>query len=271
MKTYADFISSKKDVTPIMEDTTRERYLNGELFRVGDIVVDRDTETIHEIVNLGTNYVSVVDAGGNTSKKWITSLVEANSLADDFNEIRRKRSSSNQIAFLGYKTKNFTEEHYNSFMPMIKKHRNEDKFAMLNLVRSTDELLGEMKNISLDNYNRVQGLFEQTERLLNKFNSISGHSYRKDLMESILYLELTEELKFSRGDKEHAAKVIANTFNVEMKDRPQDTIDAALKQVISTPKTNKHSTYHKIASRLFDYAKEMGIQFNHDRIKELQK
>ncbi len=264
MKTYSQLLSeTQKKIIAIEEADTREKYINGELFQIGDIVVDKKHKTIHEVVNLGTNYVSVVDAAGTTSKKWLTDLIEANSLADDFNELRRKRSSSNQIAFLGYKTKNFLDEHYQTFLPFVRKYKNVDKFAMLNLIRSTDELLGEVKHISLSNYSKVQALFEQTEKLLNRFNLLSEHEYRQDIMESILLIELTEGLKFTRGDKQHAAKLIASSIGVDPNGHPHDVVNRAAEHVTKNP---RNDVYMTTAKRLFDYAKAMGIKWNHEKL-----
>jgi hypothetical protein len=264
MKTYSQLSASFQKSIPKEEiNETREQYLNGDLFSVGDIVLDKKERTLHEIVNLGTNYVTVVDETGQTSKKWITDLIEANSLEADFNELRRKRSSSNQVAFLGYKTKNFNEEHYHLFMPLVKKYRTEDKFAVLSLLRASDELIAESSEISLDNYTRIQSLYEQTEKLLVKFNSLSSHLYRQNIMESILYVELTEGLKFTRGDKQHASKLIAITLGVDANGHPHDVINRAAEHIIKNP---KNDLYMAIAKRLFDYAKAMGVKFNHEKL-----
>lgn len=89
-------------------------------------------------------------------------------------------------------------------------------------------------------------------------------------MEAILFIELTEELKFSRGNKEHAARVIASTFNVPFKDKLNETISNALDCAVENSKKAQNFTYNKIASRLFNYAKDMGIKVNPEKLKELQ-
>lgn len=243
----------------------REKYINGELFKIGDIVLDKKDRTIHEVVDLGTNYVSVVDADGTPSKKWIKDIILSPSLEEDFIDMRRKRSSSNQIAFLGYKTKNFTEEHYMIFHPLMRKYKDTDKFAMLNLIRSTDKLIEEAKNITEENYQRVNQLFEQTEKLCIRFNSLPAHLYRKRIEESIIYHELTEGLKFTRGDKQHAAKLIATSMGIESNGHPHDIVNRAAEHLTNNPKS---PAYHAVAKRLFDYASAMGIKWDQNKLKD---
>lgn len=266
MKTYDQVVSTRKMIPKKEINETREQYLNGELFSIGDIVLDKNKRTIHEVVDLGTNYVTVVDASGKTSKKWLEDLIEANSLEDDFNELRRKRSSSNQVAFLGYKTKNFTEEHYQPFMSLVKKYKTEDKFAVLSLLRSSDELISESIRLTIDNYSKVQALFEQTEKLLEKFNSLQEHTYRHDIMEAILFIELSEGLKFTRGNKQHAAKLIASSIGVDVNGHPHEVVNRAAEHIIKNP---KNDAYMATAKRLFDYATAMKIPWKQDLIKHI--
>lgn len=52
---------------------TREAYVSGNLFNVGDKVVIKDTEVIAEIKLLGTNYV-IVESNGVQSRKWLDAI-----------------------------------------------------------------------------------------------------------------------------------------------------------------------------------------------------
>jgi len=171
---------------PVETRPLREQYLDGDLLAVGDIVVSIKHQTIHEVLMLGTNYLTVVDEHGTTSKMWITDAVNANILKEDFQVVRRKRSSKNQIAFVGYKTKHFTQEHYDAFHPLIK--TPDDKFAVLTLIRATDQLLGELTHPSVENYRRIQSLFDQSGKLLERINNPDHHSYRSVINESITKL-----------------------------------------------------------------------------------
>ena len=56
-----------KENIKIKKDDLRERYINKEIFNIGDIV--ESNEQRFEIIDRGTNYLTVVDSNGQTSKK----------------------------------------------------------------------------------------------------------------------------------------------------------------------------------------------------------
>ncbi len=51
----------------------RESYVNGELFKKGDVVVVKETGEIAKVKNLGSNYV-IVEGSGNTYRKWLDAV-----------------------------------------------------------------------------------------------------------------------------------------------------------------------------------------------------
>ena len=156
-------------------NSIREKYIAGSLYKEGDIVVDKTTESIYEIISLGTNYLVVINEQGIESRLWLTNIINANSLREDFDALRRKRSSSNQIAYVGFKTKYFTKEIYDCFKPLLKE--NHDKFLLLSLIRSTDEILKELNNTSS---NKIKSLIERTEKYLIKLDKLDEHHYRQE-------------------------------------------------------------------------------------------
>ena len=52
---------------------TREAYIKGQLFDVGDTVVIKDTDELAEVKVLGTNYV-IVESAGRTMRKWLDAI-----------------------------------------------------------------------------------------------------------------------------------------------------------------------------------------------------
>jgi len=236
----------------------REKYRNGELFKVSEIVLDKNERTIHEVVGLGANYLTVIDATGDISKKWITDVISAESLREDFEDMRRKRSSSNQVAFAGYKTKNFTQDIFELFKPLIKEHKK-DKFQVLNLVRVTDELLSETSSLTLKNYIKVKTLIERSEKYLSKMNRLQEHSYINDLVDQVMMFELEEGLKVTSMDRDRAAKIIGDALGVTSTGTPEEVVDAAAQKMKSgrfTPEA------WKIAGKMFNMASDVGIKWN---------
>lgn len=236
----------------------REKYLNGELFYVNEIVLDKNEKTIHEVVSLGSNYLTVVDAQGSISKKWLSDVIPADSLKEDFEDLRRKRSSSNQIAFAGYKTKNFNQEIFELFKPLIKEHKK-DKFQVLNLVRVTDELLSESKEMTMDNYSKVKSLIERAEKYLAKMNKLHEHSYVGGFVDQLCLFELEEGLKVTSMDRDRAAKIIGDALGVTETGTPEQIVNAAVQKMRAgrfTPEA------WKIAGRMFSMATQVGIKWD---------
>ena len=52
---------------------TREAYVKGQLFNIGDTVVVKDTDELAEVKVLGTNYV-IVESEGKQYRKWLDSI-----------------------------------------------------------------------------------------------------------------------------------------------------------------------------------------------------
>lgn len=236
----------------------REKYLKGEMFTLGEIVLDKNEKTIHEVVSLGSNYLSVSDSTGIISKKWLTDVISAESLREDFEDIRRKRSTSNQIAFAGYKTKNFTEEIFNLFKPIIKEHKK-DKFQVLNLVRATDELLGESVTLTQENYNSVKTLIERVEKYLTKMNRLQEHTYINDVSDQLSMFELEEGLKVTSMDRDRAAKIIGDALGVTDTGTPDAIVNAAAHKMKAgrfTPEA------WQIAGKMFNMASAVGIKWD---------
>lgn len=236
----------------------REKYLNGELFCVNEIVLDKNDRTIHEVVSLGSNYLTVIDAKGSIAKKWLTDVIPAESLREDFEDMRRKRSSSNQVAFAGYKTKNFNQEIFELFKPLIKEHKK-DKFQVLNLVRVTDELLGESKEMSMDNYSKVKSLVERAEKYLGKMNKLQEHTYVNKFVDQLCLFELEEGLKVTSMDRARAAKIIGDALGVDTTGTPEEVVNNAARKM----KTGKYTPEAwKIAGRMFSMASDVGIKWD---------
>lgn len=236
----------------------REKYLNGELFVLGEIVLDKTERTIHEVVGLGSNYLSVVDAAGAISKKWLTDVIPAESLREDFDDLRRKRSSSNQVAFAGYKTKNFTNEIYELFKHIIKEHKK-DKFQVLSLVRVTDDLLSEAAILSEDNYGKVKMLIERSGKYLSKMGKLKEHTYLNDLTDQLSMFEIEEGLKVTSMDRDRAAKIIADALGASSKGSPEEVVDAAAQKM----KAGRYTPEAwKIAGKMFNMASDVGIKWN---------
>jgi hypothetical protein len=60
------------ELEPVSE--TREQYVNGDLYQVGDLVIVKESNVCVEIIVLGANYVIVEFQDGTKSRKWLDSI-----------------------------------------------------------------------------------------------------------------------------------------------------------------------------------------------------
>jgi hypothetical protein len=240
----------------------REKYMSGDLFSVGGIVVDKKTQTIHEILSLGTNYVTVIDIDGEVKRKWISNLIDASELTEEFNSARRKRSSSNQIAFLGYKTKNFNEELYNEFKLLLKEFKS-DKFTMLSLIRSVDLLIESSQDLKVETYPECKMLFDQTKKSLDKFGKSDYNGFLSVVEDKLMMHEITEGMiKFTVQDKTKIAHTIAHAVGMN-----RDDVTGHPHQILSKAaahaKTGRYSPEAwKLMGKMFNMATSAGIKWD---------
>jgi len=57
--------------------TLRENYLNGKIFRIGDVVENLNTGLVGEIIRRGTNHLICVTKENYMFKSWIRDVMEA--------------------------------------------------------------------------------------------------------------------------------------------------------------------------------------------------
>ena len=74
----------------LVKDTLRERYFRGEVFNVGDMVVEN--ETVYEVAKRGSNHLLVRDMEGNLQSKWIQDVKEFS-----MNEAKEKGLTSKTV------------------------------------------------------------------------------------------------------------------------------------------------------------------------------
>lgn len=66
--------SFKNHIQLIPVDNTREQYVKGSLFSIGDQVIVKATEEVASIAILGSNYVIVETADGRRLRKWLNDV-----------------------------------------------------------------------------------------------------------------------------------------------------------------------------------------------------
>ena len=65
---------------PISEE--REKFVRGELFSVGDLVVIKESDMLAKVVQLGANYV-IIESDGKEYRKWLTAVEKLDETVDE--------------------------------------------------------------------------------------------------------------------------------------------------------------------------------------------
>jgi hypothetical protein len=230
-------------------DLIRKRYKDGDLYNVGDVVECKDGKT-GEIINLGTNYLTLVNEGV-TFKRWLTDISTVSE-----NKIKRDQLYRESFIFKGYKTKTFDRTLSETFQKLTLE--NDDHYGILNFIKSCDSLNGLTKEISLSDVQNTISLFEQVQRYSNKFNL---KIEKLNLVEDwLIEASLLQNLKFTPTDKYKVASLIAVTLNVKpISTLPDVIVNQAAKQA-------RMSNYSKdgwtMMGKLFNMASSCGIKWD---------
>ena len=234
----------------------REKYHSGEIFNIGENVTDG--ENIFEIIDRGSNYITVVNELGITSKKWLDSVqpIVVEDVQHDY--------VSKQISYKGYTTKNFniSEDAIKAFQDTIS--RDGDPVAILNAIKATDIYMGYVisKKFTNEEKETLISAHEKAKESLNRVNEFSHHAHYWNS-----HLERLEEMKFSSIDKIKVARIIAGSLgvpDVEEKSGPAEMVNQGLRFI-----KNKHMTPEAwvVIGNMLQMATDAGIKFDHNIVK----
>lgn len=128
----------------------REDYINGDIFKLGDIVECSDG--IGEIVNRGPNYVTVM-IENKEYRKWLK----------DVHPSLENSPVTENFRFKGFTPQNFTDRDFSLFSGLLE---HKDSYAVLNCIKAYDSLLG-MDNIA-ENFNQYKVDFDRAVKYFTK-------------------------------------------------------------------------------------------------------
>jgi len=190
-------MQDKADMT-----TLRERYLAGEILKVGEVVEDVQTGEQLKIIDRGSNYVTVVGKDGQ-EKKWLNEVKEAETKSDapDFTI-----TESGQIALFGYETKHFDLELAESIVEQFDEF--DDMYSKHQIVKCLDIALNESEDL---------------DRRYSVLESIEGF-YTKQSTETPLIVEGLKD----GIERKRIVSVIASVAGVELKDSLYETMEDSI-------------------------------------------
>ena len=268
----------------------REQYLRGEVFLKGEFVQD-DAGT-YEIVDRGTNYLTVVNESGELLKKWIHMVHTVEVIAEDI----PIGYAPKEITFKGYTTKNLhhspdATKAFQATIEKLDKGLVKDPVAVLNALKATDTYM------KLNDVHLAQGKSpDETE--LASWNA--AHAKAKDSLERTgEYLhhmdywkqhenelqgmlanytpatagadmndsynpsgDTISEMKFNSSDKIKVARVIATALGITDVDKmsnPAQLVNNGLRKIRNKP---MRPEYVDVIHHMLQTATEAGIEFD---------
>lgn len=276
-----------KEQVKLATDWLRESYFRGEIYKVGQFVESNGQR--FEILDRGSNYITVVDSNGNTHRKWITDVT----LAEDYNvphqDLPPTSFQASQISYKGYNTKHFDHDpdvfvafHRTIQLPDV------DPVAVLNAIKVTDLYLEILKQVmstdevteqqhhAFDTYvQKAQEYLAKTGDLqhhvdyinsvIHMFNQVEAqyHKEKEEQMEeSMKTFKDLMEMKFSSSDKIKVARIIADALgvaDVEKNSSPEQLVNNALRKIRNKP---VRPEYMAVLKNMLQTAQEAGIEYD---------
>ena len=262
-------------------NTIREQFFRKEIFNIGDLVESSGVQ--YEILDRGSNYLTVVDSEGNTSKKWIQECTQVQvAVVEDI----QPGYAPEEITFKGYTTKNFhhTADAAKAFQSTIERYGSRDPVAVLNAIKSTDAYMG-LNDVHLEQgktpdvndlktwreaHNKARESLQRTGEFQHHVDYWNAHEAELQNMETEYNptsagADMNEELTtktIKPNDKLKVARIIASFLSVdnpEALSSPEQIVNMGLRKVRSKA-LNAESI--AILHKMLGLADEVGIQYD---------
>ena len=276
-----------KEQIKLNVDELREKYFRKEIFNIGDIVESNNEP--FEILDRGSNYLTVVNSIGETTKKWIQDVVMSEQTL--FEDIQPGTIPS-EITFKGYTTKNLhhSEDAIRAFIQTIKISGDHDPVSVLNALKATDIYMGindkhleqeqvpDEKDLNQweDAHMKAKQALERTGDFLHHLDYWHMHGDEIELMINQFRAStangMTEELTdktLKSNDKLKVARMIATILGFDDAEKSSNAEVLVNNALRKTKTLNKDSL--KIVSKMLKLADEVGINYDKKAIKNISK
>lgn len=175
-------------------NTIREQFYSGTIFNIGESV--ECNGAVYDILDRGSNYLTVSDSDGNISKKWLNEVRTYNKLNEDI----PTGYAPDELSFKGYKTKNLhhSEDAVRAFQQTIQRVGHSDPLPVLNALKATDAYMG-MNDAHLEqgkapddtdlvqwraNHGKAREWLERVGEFLHHMDYWHAHKHEIDDMET---------------------------------------------------------------------------------------
>ena len=266
-------------------DELREKYFKGEIFQIGDLVESAGQQ--FEIMDRGSNYLTVVDEQGELHRKWIkdVQIVEIKNFKQ-FNEDIQPGYAPKEITYKGYTTKNLhhSGDAAKAFQSTIDRAEKglvpNDPVAILNALKHTDEYM-KLNDMHLEqgrapNPEEVQSWIhshDMAKKALEKIGEFPHHlSYWQAHKTELEFMGASKPINVEEAltnktikptqDKLKVARVIADMLGVDNPEKissPEQLINTGLRK-LKSKQVNKDLL--DVVSKMLDLASEVGIKYD---------
>ena len=219
-------------------DRLREKYFKGEIFHIGDIVESNGDQ--YEIMDRGSNYVTVVNDAGKISRKWIKDIKVIGSLV-------KEDIKYDKISFKGFVPKTIQKKAQvvESFKKTLNDASIKDPLAVLNALKLTDSYMKMDESATNEQMDQWNSELERAKESLVNINQFHLHetywnTYRQELnamMDKKIEEALTKKT-IRPADKIKVARIIADMLGVDRADdmsSPTQLINMAMRKVKTKP------------------------------------
>lgn len=214
------------------QNELREKYFRGEIFKIGSTV--KDDKGVYEVMDRGTNYITVINENGELSKKWLDSVKE---VITDMN-YKTEAKDKHQISYKGFTTSNF--EIVPEIKPIIESviSTETDSVAIINVLKSIDESLKFYKeNKDIFQVPLIKGI----DALKNIDHAVSGMvadlilKLPKGTFKETSITEASDNpFNFTSVDKIKIARIIAGALGIDNPEKmssPEQLINLGLRKL----------------------------------------
>jgi hypothetical protein len=253
VKKYSQIIEqfAADSVKPNPLGYNREKYLKGDMFKVGDIV--ECASGTAEILSLGTNYVTLIREG-KTFKSWISDI--------HISKIKLVEKSASGFQYKGYSTKNLPKSIIEEFKGIEVSYS--DSFAMFNCIVSCDKLFGVTEASIQEDFGKYKREFDKTNRYLKKFkiklDEISS------IEDALLEYAILNDVSFC-ADKLKIANAIVVALGGSL-DEGCSLSDMINSSVTEFKNRRNPDEAWKLAGSMLNRASDSGISWDKDILKQ---
>ena len=209
---------------------TRDAFYKGKQFLVGQVV--KENETKYEIIDRGSNYVTVVNEQGEVSKKFVNKLVVVDESMD------------------------YTGSIYKGFVPSAEFCAIPNLLDAIDLVVQEDiqDPVAMIKTLQLIE-DFVQGRLENLDRVYECLDNIGISQQLSPILES-----MSERPPVKPTDKLRVAKIIADALGVDSSSsNAEQMVNSALRGIKNKPIGR---SMMPIVQNMISLAREVGIKID---------